>query len=418
MAFQKSTMKKLMAWTKRHKKPKPHQTGTTDGQAVLSAAGVPLPKGVRKSVNDSSDTESSSQTGEIPFFDVAELASLIPLPQGDGSDSLSIASARSVSNPGTEFLPRGVDDEPYSLLKYRVLALARFYLWPGTNRDLISVDSMCGGGKGTRLVAVNRGDERFVVRIPWVPEWSNIIREIAAIQWCQRTMYIPIPEIIDFDETSKNCLENPYIVERLPRGASYVSSHERLDKDQRRQFAKELGNVYRQMTEVMSNHAGYPVFPSGEWSMQFHVAPFHPKDSSESFLHRDRAPEISVKDLILSLFEAQTGPGTKVGGVVDVEIFRIFISELEEGGWMKKMPNCLARMDLSSSDVLVNRHAAPGKPLLSAVLGCKDVFFAPAFMSCSPFMAVDSAGERWPVSLPNRKSRTHKPRGQEAEEDF
>jgi hypothetical protein len=197
-------------------------------------------------------------------------------------------------------------------------------------------------------------------------------------------MYIPIPEIINFDETDKNCLESPYIVERISPGVPYVDSCGRLDLDQKRQFAKELGNVYRQMTEVTSNHAGYLVFPSGEWSMQFHVAPFHPENSSESFLHRDRASELSIKDLMLSLFEAQTGPGTKVGGMIDIEIFRVLISELEEGGWMKEIPTCLARMELGSTDVLVNPQAGPGKPLLSAVLGCKDVFFAPAFMTCFP----------------------------------
>lgn len=383
MKFRKPTMKKLIAWRKRHKKPKLHQTETSDGQTLLSAAGVPLPKGVRKSISESSDTEASSQTGEIPFADVAELASLIPLPQGEGSDSLSIASASSVSTVATEFQSHGTDNESYALLKSRVLALARFYIWPGTDRDLISVDTMDGGEDAERLVAVHRGAERFVVRISWLPQWSNVIREIAAIQWCQRTMYIPIPEIISFDETSKNCLESPYIIERISPGVSYVDSYKRLDQDQKRQFAKELGNVYRQMTEVTSSHAGYVVFPSGEWSMQFHVAPFHPEHNSKSFLHRDRAPGLSVKDLMLSLFEAQAGPGTKVGGMVDIEIFRVLISELEERGWMKEMPTCLARMQLGSTDVLVNPRARPGKPLLSAVLGCKDVFFAPAFMSCS-----------------------------------
>jgi hypothetical protein len=147
MKFQKSTMKKLMAWRKRHKKPKRHQTETTDGQTVLSAAGVPLPKGVRKSASDGS--ESSSQTGEIPFADVPELASLIPLPQGEGSDSLSIASARSVGTIAPEFQPQDIDGESYTLLKSRVLALARFYLWPRTDRDLISVDTMNGAGKPT-----------------------------------------------------------------------------------------------------------------------------------------------------------------------------------------------------------------------------------------------------------------------------
>lgn len=172
---------------------------------------------------------------------------------------------------------------------------------------------------------------------------------------------------------------------RLPGGSAF-SQYPSLGHEQKCILALEMGRVYREMTKAQSHNAGYLVFPSGEWSIQIHVAPFQPKDSHESWLYRCRDPTIPAKDLMLSLFRAQTDHRNKVARTIDVEVFQIMAEELAEDGWLDNIPNCLSHLDLFPHNILIHHDAAPHMPVLSAILDWDSAVLAPVFMCCVPPM--------------------------------
>lgn len=399
-------MGKFVTWTRKSfKKTESLQTIIADGQIIREAALVNLPDNLpHEDPPNSSNRHVSVPVPEsmIPLpaspahehslethdgsSDVPELASLIPLPADDDDED---QSPQDVVNPPTSTesttSTKGYEHEPFDIFQFRVIALARFHLWPGVKPELISVQRM-HGGCFNRVIGLGRGKEQYIVRVPRSEHLSNVLHDVAAIQFAQKNTRIPVPEVIAFDDTSANALGTPYMVQKRLPGVSAFVAYSTLSQEQKRILAFEMGWVYRQMASIGSNYAGHPIFPSGEWSIQIHIAPFQPKNSCQDWLHRDRKPALSVKDLMLSLFEAQTDDNNMIARMIDAEIFRVLVSELAENGWLDDVPNCLAHLDLVPHNIIVNPDSKSHEQVLSAVLDWDSAVLAPAFMACTPPM--------------------------------
>ncbi|KAK7402433.1 hypothetical protein QQX98_011822 [Neonectria punicea] len=291
------------------------------------------------------------------------------------------------------------EQEPFSTFQSGALDLAVNVIWPDATAEEITIERLKGGAFN-RVIGLTRqhpgaqadADTKveYILRIPRFDD-AQVDSEVAVIQFLHHHTNIPCPEVVTFDETTKNILGDPYTIQiRIP-GATLNSTFLKLSHEQRCRVARELGGVVHQMLAVRSSVAGRITMPSDDKRLgsPLHVAQFGISDPQTLRPYEASAESQSIRELLTTSFCAQKAESLKMypDEIWEPSVqdrFCEMAAELDAGGWFADTHYSLAHLDFAPRNIMTNLTSDEQIPIISAVLDWDSAVLAPAFVSCSP----------------------------------
>ncbi|KAI8963091.1 kinase-like domain-containing protein [Daldinia sp. FL1419] len=290
------------------------------------------------------------------------------------------------------------DHEEFETFQLTVLVFALNDVWPNTWFNDITIERMQGGGFNRIIGMTRRGyscldckEVRYILRLPRFED-SQVDRDVANLRFLERHTEIPVPRVIKFDDTYMNDLDSPYMIQNRIDGVDTLSGFPQLNHAQKLRFAREFGDIFRQMLAVKSHMAGSIVFSSGydDSTAEFSVAPLSFDYANSQAPYRStKAPTKPIQDLLLSCFNSQMADVREntpkaICKLGYIDRFCSMAGELEAGGWFDNVSYSLVHLDLHPRNILVNSASSPEEPIIPAVLDWDSAIFGPQFLSCVP----------------------------------
>ncbi|OTA63556.1 hypothetical protein K449DRAFT_394126 [Hypoxylon sp. EC38] len=148
------------------------------------------------------------------------------------------------------------------------------YLWPSPQHGTHSVQYLsCGSFNAVFSLLMMDPDGQsaeYVLRIPTGDQaYTDVSRTAAILQYLAKYTDLKVPEVIRWDATEDNPLDNSYIILSRVAGKSLHDVWEDLTHHQKLLVAKELAHLYLQIETITHPIAG---------SMNVHKKKFHPGD--------------------------------------------------------------------------------------------------------------------------------------------
>ncbi|KAI0849181.1 kinase-like domain-containing protein [Daldinia vernicosa] len=292
------------------------------------------------------------------------------------------------------------DHDAFETYQFSVLEFALYNIWPGANLNDIIIERLKGGGFNRIIGLTRKGNSRtnsadvqYIVRIPRHDD-ARVDRDVATLEFLGRHTKISVPKVLTFDTTEDNELHFPYMIQDRIAGTDVLTGFPRLNHAKKLRFARELGNVFRQILAVRSHTAGSLVFSSEgndiDIKAEFSVIPYgHDGFNLAVPYSSTKTTRQTIRDLLLSNFQDQMAHIIKYHPSAYLK-FGLFgqlcamVWELEERGLFHNVDYCLAHLDLAPRNILIDPTSTPKKPIISGVLDWDSAVFAPAFMACEP----------------------------------
>ncbi|KAI1394707.1 hypothetical protein F4819DRAFT_506880 [Hypoxylon fuscum] len=289
------------------------------------------------------------------------------------------------------------DHESFTTYQSRILEFALENVWPDAAAENIILERLQGGGFN-RIIGITRQKDdqadptevQYILRLPRF-DAAQVDSDVAILCFLEQHTQMPTPKVIAFDDTDCNRLESPYMIQHRIKGVDTLSTFPSLDHSARLKFAREMGNVFREMLGTQSSMAGTLTFSVKDKSLltPFHITPFAPQDPQQAVPYHNSATNQTVLELLTANFKAQTAFELKhypddVLTPHMMERFCAMALELDADGWFENVHNCLAHLDLAPRNILVDSVSNTQSPIISAVLDWDSAVFAPMFMACTP----------------------------------
>jgi hypothetical protein len=316
------------------------------------------------------------------------------------------------------------DHEAFESFQIKVLDFALTH-WNGVNRDDIKVSRMKSGSYNRvigisirtvskkanymtsilRLPSFNRtirimgipietdseqeNSMDYILRIPRFEE-PRLDQDVTALLYVRQLGNIPVPEVVTFDEISKNNLGGPYMVlERLP-GTTLLFTFPDLDQSQKIRVATELGQVFKRMLSKKTTVAGKLILPAGMTGAEQKIDefPLEPLFQLDSPTTDQLQPNLTTKYLSRMFEEHKVcdlrqGPFDILGSWVQDQ-FTAMTNELHEDGWFASNVISLCHLDFEPRNILVDATRDAAQPVISGILAWDSAVLAPSFMLCAP----------------------------------
>ena len=322
------------------------------------------------------------------------------------------------------------EHEPFESFQIKVLDFA-LTLWNGLDRDDIEVHRMHGGSYNRVIgISIKAAPEKVkhVTSIVQYPSFSSTIHiggipietdseqdnsmdyilriprprprfwcdvrldhDVAALLYVRRLENIPVPEIVAFDETSKNTLGEPYMVQRRLPGTDLNVTFPDLDHNQKIRVATELGQIFNRMLSKKNTAAGKLILPANVAGadQQIDEGSLEPLFLIESPTTDQLQPNLTTKELLSRVFEERKvhelrryPSGTVALWLMDQ--FTTMAKELHEDGWFGGNDISLCHLDFEPRNIMVDATRDAAQPIISGILDWDSAVLAPSFMSCAP----------------------------------
>ncbi|KAL4946725.1 kinase-like domain-containing protein [Aspergillus oleicola] len=283
------------------------------------------------------------------------------------------------------------DHEPFEIFKARVLKLAQTVLNPANGE--ISIERMHGGGFN-RIIGVSVTSDngpatgQYVLRVSRF-EAASLERDLAPLQLLRQQSEIHVPDVVAFDTTTRNALENPYMIQRRIPGSSLFPNYPNLPHDMKCAIATELGKVYSEMHSIKSVTAGRLTLSPSQESLM--IQPFG-DTSTDLLVPYENGPAAKTTSELLCLLltcwkeqAAAEGPNQSVR-ISFFDQFLTTASEMNALGILNEDSYCLCHLDLEPRNILVMPPSSNQPQAITGILDWDSAIFAPPFMSCSPPM--------------------------------
>lgn len=113
--------------------------------------------------------------------------------------------------------------EPFEAFKIRVFQLCQDVFAPISNEE-ISLERLRGGGFNRIIgISITKSPSRqYILRVPRF-EAVQLNRDLGPLYLLGRQFDIPVPEVVTFDLTSCNALQDPYMIQNRIPGADLFS---------------------------------------------------------------------------------------------------------------------------------------------------------------------------------------------------
>ncbi|OTA89907.1 hypothetical protein M434DRAFT_50008, partial [Hypoxylon sp. CO27-5] len=146
------------------------------------------------------------------------------------------------------------------------------YLWPSAQHGTHSVQYLsCGSFNAVFSLSVTTTDGQaaeYVLRIPLITQgYTSVAHTAAILEYLAKYTDLKVPEVITWDATEDNPLENSYIIMSRVPGKCLQDVWEDLNHHQKLLVAKELAHLYLQIESIKHPIAG---------NMNVHKKEFHP----------------------------------------------------------------------------------------------------------------------------------------------
>ncbi|KAL4948639.1 hypothetical protein BDW69DRAFT_189075 [Aspergillus filifer] len=193
-----------------------------------------------------------------------------------------------------------------------------------------------------------------------------------ALNLLRQRSEIHVHEIVAFDTTKRNALENPDMIQKRIPGSSLFSDYPSLPYDMKCAIAKELGKVYFEMHLIKSVTAGRLTLPPSQESLMIQ-------------------PSGDTAANVLVLYE--NGQAAKATS----ELLRLLLTykkeqaaakalEMNELGFLNENYYCLCHPDLEPRNILAMPPSAKQPYAITGILGWDNAILVPPPMSCAPPM--------------------------------
>ncbi|KAK4163143.1 hypothetical protein QBC43DRAFT_67617 [Cladorrhinum sp. PSN259] len=325
--------------------------------------------------------------------------------------------------------------EPFDTFKTRIHELTLTQIWPNANSDQITIERLRSSGFN-RIIGitwdVDNHKLQHVVRVPWFPD-DDLAAQAAPLDLIKKHTKIPCAKIIQYDLSTENPLESPYMIQDHVPGVdlhSLMHNQETGKVDNKishhgwQKLARELGSITRQMLSTRSTVAGTIVL-SPDRAKSLHIAPF-PTTTSDSASTTSR-PYIScvqseitpsrISDLLTSLFtferEKELAEGTRADLPSPWPHLITLTSELYSQGHFQNLNYALCHPDLLPRNILVSPQFLSGtrsstKSSIAAILDWDSALLAPSFMACRPPAWLWNHGEEYEVAQSNEADESER----------
>ena len=135
----------------------------------------------------------------------------------------------------------------------RVHRLCR-QLWPSES-DEFDVEKMKGGGYTRTFGIQTPPTDRFILRVPRY-EFAQQEREMTILRYVRQHTSIPTAQIVFFDSTTTNPLEEPYVVHTRIPGQDLHAVYRTLNHEHKSAIAEQLGQILLSQLAVRNDFAG------------------------------------------------------------------------------------------------------------------------------------------------------------------
>ncbi|KAI1193311.1 hypothetical protein F5X97DRAFT_336852 [Nemania serpens] len=287
------------------------------------------------------------------------------------------------------------EHESFATFQSRVLEFALKF-WPDAAHADITVDRLLGGGYN-RIIGITRRSTKphqagepsssaatnvqCILRIPRLDS-ANVGNDVAALRFVHRYTTIPIPKVIQWDETDQNELGSAYQIQNRIPGTTLLSTYADLSHAQRCKLAHELGTICADMLAVKSSTAGRFVLPSEEncqkaQEPQVNIVSLCHHEDAESKPFSSSAATTPVLELLTSGLQENRDD-------LFTDRFMAMASELNEGGWLVNDHYSLAHLDFHPRNIHVSPTSDMQLPIISGILDWDSAILAPKFVTCRP----------------------------------
>ncbi|KAL8640409.1 MAG: hypothetical protein Q9226_008751 [Calogaya cf. arnoldii] len=288
------------------------------------------------------------------------------------------------------------DHETWSDFVPRVHQLCR-QLWPSASEDEEFVVEKLKGGSYNRIIGIETPSSTgaahgsYILRIPRY-EFAQQAREIAILRYVRQQTSIPTTEVIFFDPTTENPLNEPYMVQTRILGQSLQDVYPTLNHEQKRAIAKQWGQILLSQRTVKNSSLGVVHATTNEdGTIEFAINPY----DVHSAVDPDPAdvglsPAQSVLEMFVTQFErweaAHIRSSRAPPPAYKPEEYDRLIAvakDMDAAGFFKDTTFALCHLDLFPRNVMVDIQS-DGAANITGVLDWDSAVFAPDFAVCAP----------------------------------
>lgn len=235
----------------------------------------------------------------------------------------SISSEASVSESQTSTLEYG--QESFETFKDRVSTLCTS-LWPSVPAEAITIERM-RGGSSNRVIGItfskrpeNPSDdepvvEKYVLRIPRF-EGDRIEPELATLFFVQdKVSAISVPEVVAFDLTHDNPINEVYTVQKRLPGVRLVDIYTEISQAEKLSIISQLSQIIHNMHKIRSPLPGL-----------IDATKFVVSDENGKLV-----PEVGIVDFITKTMEDQELDRGRDNSAKPKSTLQLFIDQFD--GW-------------------------------------------------------------------------------------
>jgi hypothetical protein len=256
----------------------------------------------------------------------------------------------------------------------------------------VSIKALAGGAYNIIIkITVHSRDysgshSHYILRIPRYKS-CKLDRDVAPLQLLHQLCITWAPEVIVYDTTNQNVLQNPYMIERFLPGSELLTTYLGIPHDQRRIIARRLGQLYATMCSITSKHAGKLLPSSTEKPLM--IQPFSREETDTAVPYESGEPKETTLQAMKGMIECQK---TKLlfhkgGESYRISLYDSFVAiteELSKSSLFKQCHVSFCHLDLEPRNILFDPSSTPDSAI--GIVDWDSAIFAPAFVACKPPM--------------------------------
>ena len=302
----------------------------------------------------------------------------------------SVASTSSIASETTTVV---YGHETWEDFVPRVHQLCR-QLWPSASEDEEFIIEKLRGGGYNRIIGIETPPStsdshgRYILRIPrFVAAQQE--RELAIVRYVRHHTSIPTAEIIFFDSTPENPLNEPYAVQTRIPGRDLQQAYPKLSHEQKLAVAEQWGRMLLSELTIKNDFAGVVDATTNETGTNvygfrpFEVNPQSDEDTQDVRLLSKQ----SILDMLTIQFERWDAADRRAypddNPLDHLELLTVVAEEMDAAGLFSDSFFSLCHLDLAPRNVMVDVKEDDSVQI-SGVLDWDSAVFGPSFVVCEP----------------------------------
>ncbi|KAL8784718.1 MAG: hypothetical protein Q9213_003814 [Squamulea squamosa] len=305
----------------------------------------------------------------------------------------SMASHSSCSSYVSQTSTLMYEHETWNDFVPRVHQLCR-QLWPSASSDEEFIVEKLKGGSYNRIIEIEippstgEAQGHYILRIPRY-EFAQQAREMAIVRYVREHTSIPTAEIVFYDSTPENPLEEPYVVHTRISGRDLQDTYRTMNHQQKLAIAEQWGHMLLSEFAVRNDFPG--VVDATTDNAGAYVYGFRPFDVDPEPEDEPQDVRLLSKQSVLDMFIQQFERWDAADKRAYPDDFPLdhlarlttVAKEMDAAGLFNDVWFSLCHLDLAPRNVMVDTKS-DDSVLISGVLDWDSAIFGPCFAACEP----------------------------------